>query len=260
MRPRGRRLGRPPAPNVRTVLALALAAVSLAACSDAAPGGEADPGLEAPPVRAAALPTEELPYFVLGSLGGGSVSPRRPFPTPGDSAARRAYAEEMRAVLDRYRALSAAVTGAADWREADAAVRRAVAPDSLVPHGAAVAMLDRHLLRGPLDDPDRVEALGRYTQALLSNRSAEGALLLWALLRLEGRWEDGRRRSAARAAADRLGGAFAEVAGCVGCTVEEALAGMWPEQRRSAEDRLYEMRTVHEQLMRIAQGGTPMPG
>lgn len=164
----------------------------------------------------------------------------------------------MTATMDEPRALLDGIQTARDWQTADQLIQDRVGPDSVVPHTLAVKMLDHHLLRGPLDDA-KAEALGRYTHTLLWWRSQEGSLLPWALTRLDGHWDDGRRQRAAQLAAAYLGGAFAEVAGCVVCTAEEALAAMWPQRRELSVDKLYAIQIVHEQLMRIADEGTPMP-
>ena len=249
-------------------LPLLFAALAFAACGDrpdadapAADTLETD-ALETagPPASDAPLPADALPYFVLGSVGGtaSTGTPRRVRPSMEDSVALQAFLREMRDEARDQLAFLNAFDAAEGWREADALVRQRVGPDSLPSHDAAARMLDRHLLRGPLD-ADKAEALGRYTSALLAHRTDEGALMLWALLRLEGRWEDGRRRSAARATAARLGGAYAAVAECVDCTVDEALDGMWPEARRAAEGRLRDMATVHRELMTLARSGTPTP-
>ncbi len=86
--------------------------------------------------------------------------------------------------------------------------------------------------------------------------SAEGDDLLRALIRLDGHWDDDMRARTARSAAQRLGAAFTSQAQCVGCTVEEALAGMLPQQRQSLDPLLYEIQTVHRELMRIARVGS----
>lgn len=238
---------------MRVVAALV---VLLAAACGTDPTPEPPPAGPASVADAAPLPAEEVPYFVLGG------SPARPGgrPAPRDSVARRRWADSMFAAMRDRRGDLEAVQGAADWREADAAAARAADAwgDGAVPHGLAVDMLDHHLLRGPLDD-DKAEALGRYTQALLDAGSQEGAVVLWALLRLDGRWDEPRRQRAARATADRLGAAYASRAECVGCTTEEALAAMWPEKRASLRPVLEDMETVHRELRKLAQGDTPRP-
>ena len=228
----------------------------VAACSADAPPGPPPAG-PASVAGAAPLPAEEVPYFVLGG------SPARPGGrrAPRDSVAQRRWADSMFAAMRDRLGDMEAVQGASDWREADAAAARAADAwgDGTVPHGLAVDMLDHHLLRGPLDG-DKAEALGRYTQVLLDAGSQEGAVVLWALLRLDGRWDEPRRQRAARATADRLGAVYTARAECVGCTTEEALAAMWPEKRASLRPILEDMETVHRELRKLALGDTPRPG
>ena len=247
---------------MRALLPLAAAFV-LAACAADAPPAPTEPPPAGPAsvAGAAPLPAEEVPYFVLGSTrtrpGG-----RRP---PRDSLARLQWRDSVFTVMRSQIRDSGTIQGATDWREADAAATRAAATRAAaawgggeVPHALAVDMLDHHLLRGPLDD-DRAEALGRYTQVLLDAGSQEGAVVLWALLRLDGRWDDARRRRAADLTADRLGAAYTARARCVGCTTEEALAAMWPQQRQSLRPVLEEMETAHRELRKLAAGDTPGP-
>ena len=242
---------------MRAAVLLSIAAV--AACTADAPPAPPEPPPAGPAsvAGAAPLPAEEVPYFVLGG------SPPRPGSRrpPRDSLAQRRWADSMFAAMRERVGDMEAVQGADDWREADAAATRAATAwgDGAVPHGLAVDMLDHHLLRGPLD-ADKAEALGRYTQVLLDAGSQEGALVLWALLRLDGRWDDAQRRSAARLTADRLGAAYAARAGCVGCTTREALDAMWPEQRRSLRPILEDIEVVHRELRKLAAGDTPGPG
>ena len=217
---------------MRAAVLLSLAAV--AACTADAPHAPPEPPPAGPAsvAGAAPLPAAEVPYFVLN--GNGVSRPAGRFRPPTDSTARRR------------------------WRDADEAAQRAVEGGADAA-SFAVAMLDHHLLRGPLDD-DKAEALGRYTQALLDGGSQEGSLVLWALLRLDGQWDDARRRRAAGATAARLGAAYTARAGCVECTTVEALDAMWPEQRRSLRPVLEDMETVHRELRLLAAGGTPGPG
>ncbi|MEM0962605.1 MAG: hypothetical protein AAGK21_08735 [Bacteroidota bacterium] len=233
--------------------------IALAACSDSPPPAGDGPDPEAVAATVASGPADPaaLPYFVLGS----QARSRRPgwVPFPRDSAARRQRVERQRSIARAEMDLATRVGRAGDWRAADAILLDAFGPDSVVSVRSAVQMLDRFLLRGE-QDADKAEALGRYTQVLLDYQSEEGALLLWALLRLEGHWEEGRRQRSARMAADRLGGAYARIAGCVDCTTEQALSAMWPATRRSKEDILRDIAAVHRELRQIELAGTPMPG
>ena len=240
--------------------ALLAALAFLGACDpDAADPGAAD-AAPRPAGTTDARPVDP-PYFVLGAQA--RSRDVRPTLSPADSAERaRAQEAEMRARIDDVRRTvdrTRQLESAPDWRTADALVRDSVAAGTWDAHRLAVEMLDHHLLRGPLDD-DKAEALGRYTDALLSASSEEGALILWALMRLEGRWDERRRQGAAAGAANNLGAAFVRIAGCIDCTVDEALAGMWPQRRRASEDRLHDMAEVHRRLREIARGDTPMPG
>ncbi|WP_412067160.1 hypothetical protein [Rubrivirga sp. IMCC43871] len=233
-------------------LLISLCAVFLATCADAPAVDEAPPAPA--PLASAPVPT---PFFLIDNQAPAGAPPL-PRPDLDDPMARQAYLEAMRDRMVRERGWIDAIVSAPGWREADAIARATAGSDSLVAYKAAVAMLQHQLLKGA-PDADKAEAIGRYAQALLCHRSGEGALMLRALRRLDGVWEDGRRQSAARAAANRLGFAYVALAGCLDCTIDEALAGMWPEKRRASEGRLRDIATAHRELMRIAHEGTPMP-
>ena len=243
--------------RVHLSLGAALASLTaLAACADAPPAAEVAVADPAEPARLARtpLPDDETPYFVLGSGPGPRVRP----PRPTDSAAFAAYMERGMDEARRAFDLSARVGAAADWRAADRIVREAAETDSVLAQSMALAVLRHHLIRGDLD-ADKAEALGRYTQALLDQDSREGAVLLWALRRLAGHWDAARIRGAALRAADDLGAAYARLARCVDCTVEEAVGAMLPRQRRAAEARLREMAVVHAELIRMSEPEQAMP-
>ena len=236
---------------MRPLLA-ALALGLLAGCADNPP--EADdlaPDALASSVARAPLPDSETPYFVLGSNpfppGVG------PMPDSADAAAREAWSQRLADAMSRDIEAKARITGTDDWRVADAAARRELGPDSLVRHEMVVAMLNHHLLRGDLDDA-KAEALGRYTQALLDHRSQEGAVILWALKRLDGHWDDAQIRRAASTSANHLGAAFVRLARCVDCTISDAVDGLWPQARETTTDRLRDIADVHRELIRIADG------
>ena len=242
---------------MRLILAAALLAAS--GCADGGPeagspqagGPEADAPAAPSPTARAPLPDSETPYFVLGSnrLPPG-VGPR---PDSADPAARRAWAVGLFAAMRRDTEIKTRITATDDWRAADAVARRQVGPDSLVRHEMAVAMLNHHLLRGDLD-ADKADALGRYTDALLDHESREGAVILWALKRLDGHWDDARLRRAASLSADRLGAEYVRLARCVDCTIADAVDGLWPQVREATTDRLQEIADVHGELVRLADG------
>ena len=103
-------------------------------------------------------------------------------------------------------------------------------------------------------DADKAAALGRYTDALLDHESREGAVILWALKRLDGHWDDARLRRAAALSADRLGAEYVRLARCVDCTIADAVDGLWPQVREATTDRLQEIADVHGELVRLADG------
>ena len=117
----------------------------------------------------------------------------------------------------------------------------------------------QRLLRLPSLDAEATDALGHHTRTLVRLETTAADDVLRALIRLDGVWDDGLRARTARTAAERLGGVFAAKAGCVGCTVEDALDGMWPATRDAMAPLLYDMQTVHRGLMEIARNGAPMP-
>lgn len=229
---------------------LLLLPLVLLACGDAPPAPPAAPTV-------APLPDAEVPSFEVGALMGPANPDASPRWFSGDTTGRAAWARERFEEMIAEREFATALAATDTWQDAHRLVREATPADAYPRHGTAVAML-RRLLRAP-DSPEATEAIGWYTQALVAQGSPEGSVLLRALRRLDGHWDDDRRRGAARSAADRLGAVFAKVAGCVGCSVEEALAGMWPQRRATSENRLYDLEAVHQQLMALATEGTPMP-
>ena len=114
----------------------------------------------------------------------------------------------------------------------------------------------RRLVAMPDLAPDDLDALGEYTNTITRLQSTEGDDVLRALIRLEGHWDPAMRASTARTAARWLGSAYTDQAQCVGCTVEEALADMLPQQRQSLDPLLYKIQTVHRELTRIARVGS----
>ena len=237
-----------------------LLAVLVLLASGCAPA-DPDPALEPPPVPdPTPLTVAGVPSFDLGS-GAGTRSGRRL--DLDDPVARRAFHEDSRAAFGVRREISAAMAGTADWRQAEAAAERLLprVPEFFQAsvEGDVSLQIVQRLLRLPSLDAEATDALSHHTRTLVRLETTEADDVLRALIRLDGVWDDGLRARTARTAAERLGGVFAAKAGCVGCTVEQALDGMWPATRDSMDPLLYDIQTVHRGLMEIARGGAPMP-
>ena len=108
----------------------------------------------------------------------------------------------------------------------------------------------------PTLDPEAADALAEHARTLARLGSPEGDDILRALIRLDGHLDDAQRGEIAGTAARHLGALFTTQAECVGCTVEEALAGLLPRKRESMVPLLYDMQTVHSELVRIARVGS----
>ena len=213
-----------------------------------------------PPVDATSAPLAlcEVPALDMVGRGGPSV-PSQPRPTPD----ARSQFMDMRAAGPLRIELSTQLNGADDWRAAEAAADRLLPQFPESARGAAEEDAARRILQRlvalPTLTPNDLDAMGEYTQALVRLQSPEGDDVLRALIRLDGHWDAGMRANAARSAAQRLGTAYTSLAQCVGCTVEEALADVPPQQRQSLDPLLYEIQTVHRELMRIARVGSGRP-
>ena len=227
-----------------------------------ASGCGTEPPADAPdslvPTAPAPLALSEVPSLDMTGRGGATGAPHtRPSPE-----ARNQLMEDMRAATPLRIELSRALTEAPDWRAAEDAADRILPqlPESM--RAGAESNASQRILRRIVALPtltlEDVDALGEYTQSLIRLQSPEGDDVLRALIRLEGHWDPGMRASTARSAARRLGTAYAGLAECVGCTVEEALANKLPQRRQSLDPLLYEIQAVHSELMRIASHGMPM--
>ncbi len=208
----------------------------------------------AAPVRP--MTVSEVPSLDVHGHGGARLGPvvDRPSPEVRDQLMRDMMASR-RLQVD----LSGRLNEAPNWRAMEAAADEIV--PRLLESTRANAEVDvaerivRTIVALPSPSPDDFDALGEYTQTLVRYRSAEGDDILRALIRLEGVWSPEQIAAAARTAARNLGAHFTDQAQCVGCTVEEALAGMLPQKRMSLDPYLYEVQTVHRELVRLAQSG-----
>ncbi len=234
-------------------LLLVVACVALSACGPDAPVA---PPTTPASARLAPAPAEP-PFYVLSTPS----STRLTGISLDDPAACGRAMDALRESYAVRREMSDAVEEAADWEEAEAAVAR-LAPcvpdlfaDDYARH-AAVGIIDEHLLRGPFRQAE-ADALIRHTETLDRRQSPEASVLAWALIRLDGWGSDANRARVARNAAERLGATFTRVAGCVGCTVDQALAEMPPLLRESNEKRLRDMKAVDDVLREIARQGAP---
>lgn len=200
----------------------------------------------------------EVPSLDVRGHGGAPRSPVRDRPSPEE---RQQMMEDMMAA-GRFRVdLSARLANAPDWRAMEAAADEIVPqiPESMR-HAAqadAAERIVRRIVALPAPTPADFDALGEYTNELIWLRSAEGDDILRALIRLEGTWDSAEIAGTARSAARTLGAHFTEQAGCVGCTVEEALGDMMPQRRQSLDPYLYEVQVVHRELMRLARSASP---
>ena len=114
-----------------------------------------------------------------------------------------------------------------DWREADAIVQSILARHRDVPAAygeqtAAVLMLQAHLVPGEEHSPDRVAAIGRYTEMLLRHQSPSAMLIDQALDALEGYWSSERIAAAARRTYAIAESYVERQAGCEGCGLTKA--------------------------------------
>ena len=243
-----------PAHPTTPVRRFAVALLLLSGCAT-------EPPAEAPPPPAVAddvpLELSEVPSFDLTGRGGGGTGAAL---DPGDPEAMERRMQDVMAAVERGVDLNARLGDAADWREAEAIADRALpgVPETMRPSVRldALERILRMILAQPDLDLDDLDALGEYTNAVVVLRSTEGDDVLRALIRLEGHWDDAARADVARRAARPLGEAFANQAECVGCTVEEALEDALPQRRQSLDPLLYEIQTVHRELMRIARVGS----
>ncbi len=234
---------------------IALAAL-LSACSGepapAEPELTTTPSSSAEPLALAAVPTFNQP-------GGSPVG----FTSDDDVDAFRQRAEEMRDAVPLLIELKGAMSNATDWRVAESTADRLVPvlPERmrLSARRDSEQQLVYRLNSLPTLDPDALGALTEHAQSLARLGSGEGDDILRALIRLDGHIDESLRADIAETAARHLGAAFTARAECVGCTVEEALDGMWPATRASMDPLLYDMQTVHRELVRISRDGTPMP-
>lgn len=237
--------------RVFLLIALALAGCTSETSSDAPdPSGVPD---------ATPLAFDRVPTFDMA----GRSAPRSGGVDMADIDARQAVMESMRGAMDLRFELSDGMNRATDWREAEAMADRLL-PQLPEPfrwsaeQDAALQMVHRLTSLSTLD-AQSLDALGEYTQTLGRSGSTEGDDVLRALIRLDGHWDATQRGDVARSAARSLGAVFAGEAECVGCTVEEALAGMLPQRRASLEPLLYDIQTVHRELVRLARVGAGVP-
>lgn len=123
-----------------------------------------------------------------------------------------------------------AIGGAETWQEAHVAAERAAAehpdaPDFEKEQYIAILMLETQLLPGsPETDPDRLDAIGDYTEVLVRHRNPTAGLIDRALSTLEAHWPTERvatTASTAYAAAER----YVEIkTDCDGCGLESIRA------------------------------------
>ena len=239
---------------MRRLLALA---VCLAGCApdapaDATASGPSEAHPQEAPMALSAVPTFDLKALQSGT--GPSVI------DPTDMDARERLFDAMREAGPRMIDLSQAMSSTTDWREAEEAAARLVPqiPEPMRMNALRDAehQLVHRLNSLPTLDPEALDALAEHTQALARLGSPEGDDVLRALIRLDGHLDDHQRGEIAGTAARHLGTLFTAEAECVGCTVEEALAGLLPRKRESLDPLLYEMQTVHSELVRIARVGS----
>lgn len=236
---------------------LVLFSLLVIGCGTEPPGIETSPASDGPSVQESPLTLAEVPSLDVKGHGGVRLSPAADRPSP---EVRDQLMRDMMAAGPLRFDLSRRLNDASDWRAMEAAADE-ILPQlpEFVRSNMEVDIAERivrTIVALPSPTPSDFDALGEYTQTLVRLRSPEGDDILRALIRLDGVWNAEQIAGAARTAADLLGAHFTEQAQCVGCTVEEALAGMLSQKRLSMDPYLFEVQTVHRELVRLARSGS----
>jgi hypothetical protein len=153
--------------------------------------------------------------------------------------ARRLLSEGSRANSEFVRILARA----ADWREADAGIRRALLEEHPVEvqhlreQWAATKILRSHLLSGP-QQPERLDALAHFTRILVNTGNPEAQLIARALVDLDGHISEQERSDMAGAAARAAEPHAARTLNCTDCALAEMLRYMPPHEEGRARQHI----------------------
>lgn len=136
--------------------------------------------------------------------------------------------QEFQGRAEMRRDIRTALAQAEGWKDAEARIQSALAAHSDVPaymvqQYVATMMLQTELLpESPTDEPDRLDAIGRYTDMLVANRNPNSALIDQSLGALEGHWSQERISRTASDAYDAAERFIEAKTDCGGCGIGQA--------------------------------------
>ncbi len=144
------------------------------------------------------------------------------------------------------------IRSAPDWKEASVVAKKALADNGEnkfqtgMNQGIGLVMLSKHLLSGK-ESQDKLEALSFYTELLVNENSPDASLLVPALKKLEGVW-DQQKFNAAVASVNVAAQKFLDSNICTECNSGKGLSDIADLQQR----QLYRMSSAVEELANIS--------